>query len=139
MHWGDSNFKLSDWSLTSTLHQHKVLQFTIYTFQFWAIRELETITQPSPFFRCSHISLVNSHRPNGQNDSENVPAYILTNIIGNYDIIVLCETVLFFKIFSFGEYFCISKCLGSAVAKFVLMINTHMVNRVKGTLARTKK
>ena len=36
----------------------------------------------------------------------------------------------FFQKSSFGGIFCISKCHGSAVAKFVLMINTHMVNRV---------
>ena len=43
----------------------------------------------------------------------------------------LCEIIHFSKYFLYGGYFCISKCLGSAVAKFVLMINTLMVNRVK--------
>ena len=65
-----------------------LVQFTIYVFQFWPIRELETITQPFLFFRCTYNSLVQSHYPNGQNDSENVPTYISTNIVGNYDIIV---------------------------------------------------
>ena len=69
-------------------NQHKVFLFTIYVFPFWPIRELETITQSFLLFKCSHISLAQSHGPKGQNDSENIPTYISTNIIGNYDIIV---------------------------------------------------
>ena len=42
-----------------------------------------------------------------------------------------CVNTPFFKNFCLGEIFCISKCHGSAVAKFVLMINIHMVIRVK--------
>ena len=39
----------------------------------------------------------------------------------------------FSNIFFLGDIFAfqISKCLGSAVVKFVLMINTYLVNRVK--------
>ena len=39
----------------------------------------------------------------------------------------------FSNIFFLGDIFAfhISKCLGSAIVKFVLMINTYMVNRVK--------
>ena len=32
--------------------------------------------------------LVQSHGPNGQNNSENVPTYIPTYIVGNYNIIM---------------------------------------------------
>ena len=40
------------------------------------------------FLKCTCISLVQSHQPIGPNDSENVPTYISTNIIGKNDIIV---------------------------------------------------
>ena len=75
---------------TNDLQTKPAQTFSIYNyvFQFWPMRELETITQPFLFFRCTCISLVQSHGSNGPNDGENVPTYVSRNIIGNYVIIV---------------------------------------------------
>ena len=45
---------------------------------------------------------------------------------------ILGETAIFSYNFLFLGYFCSSKCPGPAVANFELMINSLMMNRVKG-------
>ena len=53
---------------------------------------------------------------------------------------MLHETLLFSKKrISYQGNFCFSKCLSSAVEKFVLTINTHMANRVSVLFGKGKK
>ena len=88
MHLGDLNFKLFDWSLISRLHQHNFFNLQFMFFNFGQSGSSKPSRNLSSFFRCTCISLVQSHGPNGQNNSENVPTYIPTYIVGNYNIIM---------------------------------------------------